>query len=190
MVDDRWSGAVLTWTAPAATDVAAYRVYVDGTLVATAPGTEYRQPYAGYGMTYRYAVEAVDRAGNVSAAGTTSLTTKGDFVAPTPVTGVKATPREDGVLVEWTPNPENDIELYKVYKAEWYDDGEGTTGWVAHNVTLLTKDATSFLHESAADGETVLYGVIAIDNWNNYMDPMDPAMQWVEVTELGTPEAP
>ncbi|MFE5711441.1 fibronectin type III domain-containing protein [Streptomyces sp. NPDC056501] len=183
--------AVLTWTAPSATDVAAYRVYVDGVLTETVTDdTRYVHPWGDYGTTYQFTVKAVDRAGNASAAAATSFTTSGDRVAPAPVTGLKATPREDGVFLEWTPNPEPDVKLYKIYKAEWYDDGEGTAGWLAHNVELLTKDADSYLHESAADGENVLYGVVAIDAWGNALDATDPAMNWVEVTELGTPEAP
>ncbi|MFE5944310.1 fibronectin type III domain-containing protein [Streptomyces sp. NPDC056480] len=186
-VENDTSGAVLTWTAPTAKDVAAYRVYVGDELVATVTGTKHVQPWVDPGTTYRYTVKAVDRAGNVSAAATTTLTTRGDLVAPAPVTGLRATPREDGVLLEWTPGPEDDIKLYKVYKAEWYDDGEGTTGWIAHSVTELTEHATSFLHGSAADGETVLYGVVAIDTWNNVIEATDPRVNWVEVTELGTP---
>ncbi|MEU5214951.1 hypothetical protein AB0G79_01955 [Streptomyces sp. NPDC020807] len=42
-------------------------------------------------------------------------------------------------------------------------------------------------YESEADGEHVLYGVVAIDDWRNALDVTDPAVNWVEVTELGTP---
>ncbi|MFI9210914.1 PA14 domain-containing protein [Streptomyces sp. NPDC053253] len=186
-VENNLSGADLWWNATAG--AVAYRVYIDGVLADTVTYPEYDLASTSPGTTYTFTVRALDRAGNASAAATTTLKTTGDLVAPKPVTGVKATPREDGVLVEWTPNRETDIKLYQVLKAEWYDDGEGTVGWLAHPVTLLTEDATSFLHESEADGEHVLYGVIAIDRWNNSMDATDPAMNWAEVTELGTPAA-
>ncbi|MFD8971739.1 MULTISPECIES: fibronectin type III domain-containing protein [Streptomyces] len=182
--------AVLTWTAPSATDVAAYRVYVDGVLTDTVTDTRYVHPWGDYGTTYHFTVRAVDRAGNASAAAATSFTTSGDRVAPAPVTGLKATPREDGVFLEWTPNSEPDVKYYRVYKAEWYDNGEGETGWIAYKLgEYLGPEDSSYLHESTPDGENVLYGVVAVDTWNNEMDAMDPAMNWVEVTELGTPEA-
>ncbi|MFH8713869.1 fibronectin type III domain-containing protein [Streptomyces zaomyceticus] len=186
-VENGTSGATLTWTAPTATDVAAYRVHVDGKLLDTVTATQFTQVWVDPGTTYRYTVSAVDKTGNVSAAAAATLTTDGDLVAPAPVTGLRATPREDGVLLEWTPNAEDDIKLYKVYRAEWYDDGEGGSGWIAYSTTVLGAQATSFLHGSVADGETVMYGVIAIDRWNNVIEATDPRVHWVEVTELGTP---
>ncbi|MFE1546912.1 fibronectin type III domain-containing protein [Streptomyces sp. NPDC058718] len=189
-VRDSTGGAVLTWTAPSATDVAAYRVYVDGVLSDTVTDRRYVHPWGDYGTTYHFTVRAVDRAGNASAAAAASFTTAGDRVAPAPVTGLKATPREDGVFLEWTPNSEPDVKYYRVYKAEWYDNGEGETGWIAYKLgEYLGPEDSSYLHESTPDGENVLYGVVAVDTWNNEMDAMDPAMNWVEVTELGTPEA-
>ncbi|MFB7515504.1 fibronectin type III domain-containing protein [Streptomyces sp. NPDC056144] len=188
-VEGMYTEAEVTWNPSPAPDLAAYRVYIDGVLDKTITETEYTEYTVGidHGTTYKFTVRAVDRSGNVSPAATVSLTTKGDLVAPAPVTGVKATPRQDGVLVEWAPNKEPDLKYYKVYKAEWYDDGEGTAGWLAQEVAWLTEDANSFLHESEADGEHVLYGVIAIDDWRNSLDITDPAVKWVEVTELGTP---
>jgi len=56
------------WT-PALDDVgvAGYRVFKDGLVVATVEGTEYSDAGLGAGETHRYAVEAFDGAGNVSA---------------------------------------------------------------------------------------------------------------------------
>ncbi|MFD0149105.1 fibronectin type III domain-containing protein [Streptomyces sp. NPDC055721] len=183
-------GVDLRWTAPTATDVASYRVYSDGTLVDTVTGTAYNNEWLTPGTRYTYTVRAVDRTGNVSAAATASFTSSGDLVAPAPITGLKATPREDGVFLEWTPSPEPDVKYQRIYRAEWYDNGEGATGWVAYAGEYLVPDASSYLHPSVPDGENVLYGVIATDRWGNVMDATDPAMNWVEVTELGTPEAP
>ncbi|MFE0735395.1 PA14 domain-containing protein [Streptomyces sp. NPDC058855] len=149
-------------------------------------GTKWTDTTAAEKTGYTYWISAVDAAGNVSAR-TAVTATHGDHTAPVPVSGLTATPREDGVLLEWTPNPEPDIKLYKIYKAEWYDDGEGTSGWLAHEVMLLTDQASSFLHGSAVDGERVLYSVIAIDTSHNQIYWDDPALNWVEVTELGTP---
>ncbi|MEU3690924.1 fibronectin type III domain-containing protein [Streptomyces narbonensis] len=189
-VENDRRGVDLRWTAPTATDVASYRVYSGSTLVDTVTGTAYSNEWLTPGTRYTYTVRAVDRTGNVSAAATASFTSSGDLVAPAPVTGLKATPREDGVFLEWTPSPEPDVKYYRVYKAEWYDNGEGGTGWVAYKLgEYLGPDESSYLHASTPDGENVLYGVVAVDTWNNELHVMDPAMNWVEVTELGTPEA-
>ncbi|MFI6419459.1 fibronectin type III domain-containing protein [Streptomyces sp. NPDC050842] len=190
-VENDTSGADLSWTAPSGTDVVAYRVYLDGVLSETVDFTEWRQAGVAPGTTYTYTVRAVDRAGNASAAATASLTTKGDLVAPAPITGLKATPREDGVLLEWTPSPEPDVKYYRIFRAEWYDNGEGETGWIAYRLgEYLGPDASSYLHGNVPDGENVLYGVIATDTWLNEMYATDPDMNWVEVTELGTPDIP
>ncbi|MEU2233976.1 fibronectin type III domain-containing protein [Streptomyces vietnamensis] len=135
---------------------------------------------------YTYWVSAVDAAGNASAR-TAVTATHGDYTAPAPVAGLKATPREDGVLLEWTPNTEPDLKRYEVYKAEQMDDGDGNLVWIAHRVEYLLPTASSYLHESAADGEHVLYGVIAFDTSENQIYVDDPSLNWVEVTELGTP---
>ncbi|MEU0399217.1 PA14 domain-containing protein [Streptomyces sp. NPDC006197] len=182
-------GFALNWTAPADTDVVSYRVYRDGFLIGTTSATSYTNDTGLWkGTTYRYTVTAVDRADNESpASGEAVVATEGDLVAPAPVTGLKATPHEDGVLVEWDASTEPDLKRYEVYRAEKYDNGEGESGWVTYRVAYLAKDATSFLHPNAADGETVMYTVIAVDQWENMLHATDPNLNWVEVTELGTP---
>ncbi|MFC9384981.1 PA14 domain-containing protein [Streptomyces venezuelae] len=180
---------MLRWTAPADADVVSYRVYRDGSLLGTSSFASYKDMQAvWHGTTYRYTVSAVDAAGHESPLSTeASITTEGDLVAPAPVTGVKATPREDGVLIEWDASTEPDLKRYEVFKAERYDDGDGGYVWLAHRVEYLVDSATSFLHPSPADGETVMYGVIAVDDWENTLGVEDPGLNWVEVTELGTP---
>ncbi|WP_369145194.1 fibronectin type III domain-containing protein [Streptomyces sp. R44] len=181
----------LRWTAPADTDVVSYKIYRNGGVLGTASGTGYTDMHAvWHGTTYRYAVTAVDRAGNESPLSAEAvITTEGDLIAPAAVTGVRATPREDGVLVEWDASTEPDLKRYEVYRAEKYDDGDGGFVWLAHRVAYLSKDATSFLHPADADGETVMYGVIAVDTWENLLRVDDPSLTWAEVTELGTPPA-
>ncbi|WP_263985938.1 fibronectin type III domain-containing protein [Streptomyces sp. NK15101] len=149
--------------------------------------TTWKDAAAAERTGYTYWVSAVDAAGNTSAR-TAVTATHDDYTAPAPVAGLKATPREDGVLLEWTPNTEPDVKLYEIYKAVQMDDGDGNLVWVAHRVEYLTSIASSYLHESAADGEHVLYGVVAIDTANNQIYFDDPNLNWVEITELGTPE--
>ncbi|MFJ5827959.1 fibronectin type III domain-containing protein [Streptomyces sp. NPDC093089] len=180
---------MLSWTAPADTDVVSYRLYRNGGLLGTSRYTSFKDMQAvWHGTTYRYTVSAVDAAGNESPlSAEASITTEGDLDAPAAVTGVKATPREDGVLVEWDASTEPDLRRYEVFKAERYDDGDGGYVWLAHRVEYVAESATSFLHPSPADGETVMYTVIAVDDWENTLRVGDPTLNWVEVTELGTP---
>ncbi|WP_190155804.1 fibronectin type III domain-containing protein [Streptomyces litmocidini] len=189
---DDATGVVLAWEP--VTGAAKYTVHRQRTgttdpvaQVATGvTGTTWTDTAAAENTGYTYWVEAVDAAGNASAR-TAVTATHGDHTAPAPVAGLEATPREDGVLLEWTPNPEPDVKLYEIYKAVQVDDGDGNLVWVAHRVEYLLPTASSYLHESAADGEHVLYSVIAIDTSNNQIYWNDPNLNWVEVTELGTP---
>ncbi|MFD8257661.1 hypothetical protein ACFV19_01665 [Streptomyces griseoluteus] len=151
-------------------------------------GSTYTDLTISHGSTYAYTVVAVDKGGNRSpVSAPASATTDGDLVAPAPVTGLTATPREDGVLLEWTPNTESDLKRYEVFRAEKYDDGDGGLVWLAHRVEYLGPDTTSFLHTSAADGENVRYAVIAVDDWDNQLGVTNETVHWTEVTALGTP---
>ncbi|MFG3049082.1 fibronectin type III domain-containing protein [Streptomyces sp. NPDC048241] len=182
------TGIVVSWARSASGDVERYEVYRDGHLYTDVSGSTYTDVTAEHGSTYTYTVVAVDKGEHRSSVSApASATTDGDLVAPAPVTGLTATPREDGVLLEWTPNTESDLKRYEVFKAEKYDDGDGGQVWLAHHVEYLGPDTTSFLHTSAADGENVMYAVIAVDNWDNQLDVTDETVHWTEITELGTP---
>ena len=85
----------LSWTA--STDnvgVAGYRVYRDGTQVATTTSASYVDNAVSQQTTYQYTVAAYDAAGNSSAqTAQLSVTTPQffDFVAPTAPTNLTAT---------------------------------------------------------------------------------------------------
>ncbi|MEV7617591.1 fibronectin type III domain-containing protein [Streptomyces sp. NPDC089799] len=186
------TGIVVSWTPSPGSDVTRYQLHRNGHLYQdrVQGSSTYTDMTVEHGSTYSYTVVAVDAAGNKSpASGSASATTDGDLVAPAPVSGLKATPRQDGVFLEWTPNTEPDLKRYEVFKAEKYDDGDGGFVWLAHRVEYLGEDAVSFLHGSEADGETVMYAVIAVDDWGNQLGVEDGTVNWVEVTELGSPAA-
>jgi chitodextrinase len=66
----------LDWTDNAESDLAGYRVYRNGALLAPATASAYADTTVADGMTYTYAVTAVDRAGNESGpSATVSATT-------------------------------------------------------------------------------------------------------------------
>ncbi|MEV3993545.1 PA14 domain-containing protein [Streptomyces sp. NPDC049837] len=184
------NGIVVNWTRSTSDDVSHYRLYRFGAPYVEVWGSTYTDMSVRHGSTYTYTVTAVDEAGNESpVSASASATTDGDLVAPAPVTGLKATAREDGVLLEWQPSTEPDLKRYELFKAEQYDDGEGGHVWLAHRFAYIAEDTTSFLHGSTADGETVMYAVVAVDDWGNSLRADDESVNWVEVTELGTPSA-
>ncbi|MFJ3162122.1 fibronectin type III domain-containing protein [Streptomyces kanasensis] len=196
-------GVTLRWKGSVSDDVTGYRVYRDGELwsdggarvvdASTTPRTyAYTDTAARYGATYAYTVVAVDGAGNESPAAAVSFTTEGDQVAPEPVAGLTATPREDGVLLEWQPTRDADLRRYDVYKGVWLGEGpiDGEDGWWSfHQIAWLGEDVTSHLHETPQDGETVRYAVVAVDDWGNRRMQTREPVAVVTVTELGAPEA-
>ncbi|WP_331452686.1 fibronectin type III domain-containing protein [Streptomyces sp. SS162] len=198
-----YRGAELRWSGSVSDDVAEYRVYRDGEPFpgiharvvdyTTRPYTFAFQDQGGVapGTTHEYVVVAVDRGGNETRSAPLLFTSAGDRVPPAVVAGLTATPREDGVLLEWQPNQEPDLKRYDVYRAVWL--GEGPVGgedgvWSFRQIAWLGKTETSHLHASPADGETVLYAVVATDEWGNGRAPLTGQdFAWVTVTELGAP---
>ncbi|MCF4137133.1 hypothetical protein L1856_10475 [Streptomyces sp. Tue 6430] len=135
------------------------------------------------GTHVTYAVAAVDPAGNESALSAPLVVRTGDRVAPGPVTGVKATPRADGVLVSWAASPEDDVERYVVRTGARQADG--TVEWLGSaSCREGTSDPLAVLCGDLPDGETYVYAVVARDRWDNVLPPGAPEVTVVEATEL------
>ncbi|MGV9248960.1 fibronectin type III domain-containing protein [Streptomyces sp. NPDC003710] len=135
------------------------------------------------GTYVTYAVAAVDAAGNESALSAPLVVRTGDSVAPGPVTGVKATPRADGVLVSWAASTEDDAERYVAWTGTRQADG--TVKWLSSTSCREgTSDPLAVLCGDLPDGETYLYAVVAKDRWGNALPPSDPKVTVVEATEL------
>ncbi len=138
------SAPAITWTASsdAASDpnaatagVASYRILRDGALVGTSTTTSYTDSTAGNG-TYVYTVQAVDGAGNASAASTSSATILHDTVAPTVPSGVAASsPTAQPPALTWTASTDagSGIALYRIYRAS---TGVGTVLLTSHDGLL------------------------------------------------------
>ncbi|KUO09918.1 PA14 domain-containing protein [Streptomyces sp. DSM 15324] len=135
------------------------------------------------GAYVTYAVAAVDPAGNESALSAPLVVRTGDRVAPGPVTGVKATPRADGVLVSWAASPEDDVERYTAWTG--VRQADGTVKWLGSAFCREgTSDPLAVLCGDLPDGETYVYAVVARDRWGNALLPGDPKVTLVEATEL------
>jgi len=96
----------LSWTA--STDnvgVAGYRVYRDGSLVASPAGTTYSDTGLAAGTTYGYRVAATDAAGNTSAQCTVvNATTQSGTWGGTVLIGTASTDRGHGIAVDTSGN--------------------------------------------------------------------------------------
>ncbi|MFF9060949.1 PA14 domain-containing protein [Streptomyces sp. NPDC014882] len=135
------------------------------------------------GTYVTYAVAAVDPAGNESALSAPLVVRTGDRVAPGPVTGVKATPRADGVLVSWDASPEDDVDRYVVRTGTRQADG--TVQWLGSaSCREGTSDPLAVLCGDLPDGETHVYAVVARDRWDNLLPTGAPEVTVVEATEL------
>ncbi|MEU8525523.1 PA14 domain-containing protein [Streptomyces sp. NPDC048629] len=130
-----------------------------------------------------YAVTAVDPGGNESAYSTPVVVRTGDTVAPGPVTGVKVTPRADGMVVSWAASPEDDIDEYVVWKG--VREADGTVKWLGPDSCWDNpSNPLATLCGDLPDGTKHVYAVVAVDRWNNKLHPSDPKVTVVEATEL------
>jgi fibronectin type 3 domain-containing protein len=134
------------------------------------------------GAFVTYAVTAVDPAGNESALSAPIVVRTGDRVAPAPVTGLKATPRADGVLLSWSASTEEDVDRYVAWIGT--QQADGTVKWLGYGCAEGTSDPLAVLCGDLPDGETHVYAVVARDRWNNALSPSDPKAAVVEATEL------
>lgn len=135
------------------------------------------------GTYVTYTVAAVDPAGNESALSAPLVVRTGDRVAPGPVTGVKATPRADGVLMSWAASIEDDVERYVAWTGARQADG--TVKWLSStDCREGTSDPLAVLCGDLPDGETYVYAVVARDRWGNALPASDPRVTVVEATEL------
>ncbi|MFT2691623.1 pectinesterase family protein [Clavibacter zhangzhiyongii] len=154
------ASASLAWTASTADDIAGYRVYRStadkvGITAANLVGTVGTTPaFADAGLanrtTYRYAVVAVDAAGNASAPATAEARPV-DTAPPAAPVGVVATSADGKVLLSWTASADADIAGYDVYR-----DGEKLTS------TPLT--APAFTDTGLVNDTAYAYTVTAIDD--------------------------
>jgi subtilisin family serine protease/fibronectin type 3 domain-containing protein len=161
----------LDWPDNAEADLAGYRVYrrsTDGTwsaAIATVTASAYTNTGLTNGSTYTYRVTALDATGNESAASNEASATPADRTAPSPPSGLTATPRDSQVALDWANNTEADLAGYRVYRRN--ADGSWSS--------LDTVTASAYVHTGLENGTTYTYRVTAHDASGNESTPSGEA---------------
>jgi chitodextrinase len=147
----------MNWTA--STDdvaVVGYKVFRNGTQIATSNTTSYSDTGLAPGTTYTYAIAATDAAGNTSAQSTASLATLPDTQAPTAPSALNVTSKTaTSISLTWTGSTDNvAVTGYKIYR-----NGAATA--------VATVAATTFTDVGLSGNTSYSYQVSAIDAAGN-----------------------
>jgi fibronectin type 3 domain-containing protein len=172
----------LTWNA--STDnvgVNAYKIYRNGTLLATVSGTtlSYNDTTVAASSDYVYEVSALDAAGNESAKGLAQpnpILTPGstDNTPPSAPTNLKAPViGSNGVSLTWTASTDNSgtVSGYHIYVNGVYDADSTTTSFavacvapgVDYSFSVKAFDSAGNVSTAASVGATTLTGSVAGD---------------------------
>jgi chitodextrinase len=152
------TSVTLSWTA--STDnvgVAGYRIYRNGTSVATTTGTSYQDTGLTSNTTYTYTVQAYDQAGNNSTqSAQVSPTTLSppDTSAPTVPTNLAASGiTSTSVTLSWTASTDNvGVTGYKIFR---------------NGTQVATATGTSYQNTSLTPNTMYAYTVSAYDQAGN-----------------------
>ncbi|MES9877844.1 MAG: ImpA family metalloprotease [Candidatus Sedimenticola sp. 1PA] len=147
----------LSWQAPEKGAAIAYKVYRDGTLVATTAESRHSDKGLGASTTYRYHVVAIDDKGNMSAVSNTASVTTIDSVDSTPPTVpllLSTAAATDSVSLSWQASTDN----------------AGVTGYeVRRNGAVVARVEGQSYQDDGLESATVYsYQVRAYDAAGNY----------------------
>lgn len=124
-----------------------------------------------------FTVMCIDAGGNDASA---SVIFTVELQPPAPVTGIQASPSNDGVRVSWQPNMEEDLDHYNIYHAN-----DSFTS--AESATLLEETTVqSYLHAPLPSESTHHYAVTAVDTSGNE----NPSVNSISVTVVDHEEPP
>jgi chitodextrinase len=158
--------------------VTGYRVYRDGTLIASPSATSYSDTTAQPSTAYSYAVAAVDAAGNASAKSTAvNVTTP----AGSTTTILFSDGFETGNLSKWTSSSGLVAESATVHAGSWAVEGNTTNGATYAKKTLATTSTS--VHAS------VWYRIASASSQVNLLrvrTSTDTSIGYVYVSSTGT----
>ncbi len=168
----------LVWgpSTDAGSGLGGYRVYRDGTRVATVSSTVYNEPSAPADGVHSYTVTAVDRAGNVSAAGAPA-TIVVDATAPS----VPVQP----AVVSSGPRP-------SLAWSASADAGSGVASYLVYRdgVQVAAVSGPAFAESADLPEGSYSYAVAAVDGAGNVSATSFPATAVIDVTAPSVPAAP
>src|SRR5213595_2663344 len=156
----------LSWTASSDNvGVSGYRVYRNGTQIATTGATSFANTGLQPSTTYTYTVAAYDAAGNLSAQSSpASATTPAppDTTPPSVPTGLTASAVSSSQInLSWTASSDNvGVSGYRVYR---------------NGTQIATTSATSFPNTGLSPSTTYSYTVAAFDAAGNLSAQSSPA---------------
>jgi len=164
----------ISWQASDSIDVVAYRIYratlkgqpqiikiVNLKTHTNKNFSEILQHSGQVEFEYRYAIAAVDAAGNVSAQSDFKFLRMPDHIAPRTPSLLTANQKQKNIILEWLPNRENDLQGYRVYRRE---NKAGSLFKPLHK-TLLKK--TQFIDKHIKPLRAYVYRVAAVDDFAN-----------------------
>lgn len=160
------SSVILTWQTNTETDLAGYKIYRNGMLVAQVTGTSWQDTAISPQTTYTYEVRAYDTSGNLSNPASVTVTTPPppDTTQPLAPVGLTATATgPTSVQLAWQANTESDLSGYKVYR-------DGVV------VADVPPTATSWTDTTVQPGTQYTYTLKAYDASGNFSDPSVPAI--------------
>ena len=173
------SSVVLTWTASADNvGIAGYNIYRDGSKIATSPYPVYTDSGRTSGTSYVYEVEALDGAGNVSAAKSNQSTGTPALAADTSVPSTPAVLTATAVSasqinLSWAASTDNvGVIGYAIYRGA---------------VKVAAVNGSTFSDTGLAAGTAYTYTVKAVDSAMNYSLESNSSSA---TTQPGIPSSP
>lgn len=177
-------GVTLTWSRNGNkdADLADFEVYRDGARIGTAAGS-FEDTGLARSTSHTYWVRALDNRGNTGpASAAVTVHHTGDWTAPGPVTGLTATPVENGVKLDWNDSTAGDVDHYAVHRGT-YADGRWTYTDITDRLVYGTVWSQN-VDRTLPDGEQVRYAVVAVDKDGNSLAPTAAGVAVADVTEL------
>jgi fibronectin type 3 domain-containing protein len=152
-----------------------YRVYRDGALLAIVGSTEWTDTNVAAGTIYAYAVRAIDAAGNLGDAASTTVAA--DFSAPAAPATLSAA---------WAAGPSR-VEL--TWPAATDDVGVVSYEVSRDGSVLGTTPSTAFTDGAIGPSTTYSYAVVAIDGGGHRSDPVSAVVTTPD-GDLASPSTP
>ncbi|HNL25721.1 MAG TPA: fibronectin type III domain-containing protein, partial [bacterium] len=151
----------LNWTANSESDLARYRVYMDGTQIDSTTNNSYTKNGLTNDVTYNFKIAAVDTGLNASAFSTQVSGTPTDMTAPSKPNVLAAVAGNTSIILTWRKNIESDVIRYRIYR--------GTTAAPTTQVDSTTSASdTTKTYSGLTNGTTYFFRVTAVDGHGNF----------------------